>query len=269
MLDIPDCRWPAWTACLAIALLCAGCMKGDPAPSIVNGTATWREPLPLTAGTTFEATLEDVSRADAPADVLGRTLIESPGAPPIQFSIPYDADRIDPKHRYAVRARVTLGDELLYTTDTHYPVLGTSQLEHADLLLRKVGTAPAGAPAPEPVATASLQDTYWKVMRIGGQAVVVVDFKREPHLILHPADSRVSGSGGCNRLVGSYSLDGDRLSFGQMAGTMMACPEGMEQEQRFHTALADVERWRIMGEALQLFDSGGTVVAEFESRLLK
>jgi uncharacterized lipoprotein YbaY len=84
----------------------------------------------------FEATLEDVSRADAPAEVLGRTRMESPGNPPFKFSIADDPARIDPSHRYTVRAKVTHEDRLMFTTDTRYPVLSAGQPNHVDMLMR-------------------------------------------------------------------------------------------------------------------------------------
>jgi heat shock protein HslJ len=106
-------------------------------------------------------------------------------------------------------------------------------------------------------------------MRLGGEAVAVADGQREPHFILQPEQKRVAGSGGCNRLMGSYTLDGDRLALNQMAGTKMACPQGMDVEQAFHAALGKVASWRIDGETLELFDATGTLVAQFESRYMR
>ena len=62
---------------------------------------------------------------------------------------------------------------------------------------------------------------------------------------------------------------GDKLTFGQMAGTMMACLEGMDVEREFHKALQQVASWRIQGETQELFDAGGVSIAQFESRYLK
>ena len=42
------------------------------------------------ADAVFEATLEDVSKADAKAEVIGQARIEQPGNPPIRFEITYD-----------------------------------------------------------------------------------------------------------------------------------------------------------------------------------
>jgi heat shock protein HslJ len=52
-------------------------------------------------------------------------------------------------------------------------------------------------------------------------------------------DGRVTGCATVNRLFGPYSLTGDELTAGPLAGTMMAGPpEAMEQEQRLHAALS-------------------------------
>jgi len=61
----------------------------------ITGSATYRERIALPPGTVFEATLEDVSRADAPAEVVGRVRVEKPGQPPFRFSIAYDPARWD------------------------------------------------------------------------------------------------------------------------------------------------------------------------------
>ena len=74
----------------------------------------------------------------------------------------------------------------------------------------------------------------------------------------------MSGSGGCNRITGGYESNGDKLTFGQMASTMMACASGMETEQNFLKALGEVKRWKIAGHELELMDGAGKVVAVFE-----
>ena len=79
----------------------------------------------------------------------------------------------------------------------------------------------------------------------------------------------MSGSDGCNRLMASYELKGDQLTFGQTAGTMMACPEGMETEKLFLEALKHVSRWKIAGQHLALIDAAGNEVARFEARRMK
>jgi len=90
----------------------------------VSGTALYLERIAAPPKARFVAVLEDISRADAPAEQLGRVVRESAGNPPYSFEIAYDPGAIDPSHTYAVRASLySSGGELLFTTDTVAPVL--------------------------------------------------------------------------------------------------------------------------------------------------
>jgi heat shock protein HslJ len=70
------------------------------------------------------------------------------------------------------------------------------------------------------------------------------------------ADSeRVSGSGGCNRLMGGFQLGSEQLRFSRLASTQMACePAAMAFERRFVGALEQVRRWSIDKRNLLLQD---------------
>jgi len=128
--------WPAMAVLVSLGLLAGGCMSNaPPSEASLTGTATYRERIALPADAVFEATLEDVTRADAPAEVIGRTRMDSPGNPPFKFEIAYDPARIDQSHRYTVRAKITHGARLMFATDTHYPGVerGTTRPRgHAD-----------------------------------------------------------------------------------------------------------------------------------------
>jgi len=234
-------RRPALLLCLL-----AGC--ASPMQTQVNGTATSLERMALPPGAVFEATLEDVSKAGTKAEVIGSARIERPGNPPIAFAIPYDPARIDPKGSYAVRARIVADGKLLFTTDEHYPLAS-----EVKLTLRRIAAA------------APLENTYWKLTHLGNAPVTAAERQREAHFILHPVDKRVSGSGGCNRVTGGYNLEGEKLTFKQMAGTLMACPAGMDAEKAFLDVLPKVARARIDQQRLELIDGGGNVVARFEA----
>ena len=110
-----------------------------------------------------------------------------------------------------------------------------------------------------------LESTQWTLTELSGAPFKIGEQRRVPHLVLQPERKRVVGSGGCNRLVGSYTLDGDRLALGQMAATRMACEEGMDTEARFLAALALVTRAKVTRQQLELLDAGGGVVARFEA----
>jgi heat shock protein HslJ len=120
-----------------------------------------------------------------------------------------------------------------------------------------------------PMADSALRGTYWKLVRLGDDPVTAAANQREAHLIFANDTLRVAGSGGCNRVTGGFDIDGDRLCFSRMAATMMACPDGMEQERRFLGALEHVERYRIRGSHLELLDAEGAVSARFEAVALE
>src|SRR4029453_8993828 len=102
-------------------------------------------------------------------------------------------------------------------------------------------------------------------MFLGDAPVAAPERRREAHFILHPADERVSGSGGCNRFTGGYELAGDRLTFGRMAATMMACADAMDTEKAFLSALQQAARARIKEQHLELLDASGNVLARFQA----
>jgi copper homeostasis protein (lipoprotein) len=441
----------------------------------VKGTAAYRERIALTPDAVFEAMLEDVSKADAPAVVVGSIRIDKPGQVPIRFEIPFDPARIDQSHSYSVRARIVVGQRLLFTTDQAYPVLTRGHGNEVEMMLRMVAASkpaskstqaapldalPAsfigelpcadcpgiryhvnlfpdrvfflrttyigrgdnanfddigswvvssdrntlilkgGREASEifaikdrdtlrkldvegreiesllnydlhrtkniesieprlamhgmyryfadaglftecltrrkwPVAqekdnaalestyakarlttgeellvnlegqvamrpkiegqgaqptlvverfigvwpgetcgarfsSAPLENTYWKLTRLGGKPVSVAAKQREPHFVLNNKTKRIAGSGGCNRFMGGYELQsGDRLTLGKLAMTFMACPEGMETERDFTAGLEQVRSWKILGEHLELYDGSGGFLARFEARAMK
>ncbi|MBA2591596.1 MAG: META domain-containing protein [Pseudomonadota bacterium] len=113
------------------------------------------------------------------------------------------------------------------------------------------------------MSTAEIENTYWKLTRLGEQAVMVAERQGEPHLVLRAESHQANGSGGCNRLFGGYRLEGGRISFSGIATTRMSCPAGMEIEGAFLRALAEAETWKISGPDLDLFDGGGEPVARF------
>jgi copper homeostasis protein (lipoprotein) len=121
----------------------------------------------------------------------------------------------------------------------------------------------------QPLADSPLRGTYWKLVRLNGVAVEAAERQQEPHLIFASDQLRVSGSGGCNRVMGGFQIDGDKLRLGQMAGTMMACLKGMEQEQRFLQTLNKAERYRISGSHLEMLDADGSAIARFEAVALR
>jgi uncharacterized lipoprotein YbaY len=98
--------------------------SGATSQGVITGTVTYRNRSALPPTAVIEVTLQDISLADAPAKVIGSQKIEAGGKqPPFPYELKYDPAQIDPKNTYSVSARITDGNELLFISDTVYPVL--------------------------------------------------------------------------------------------------------------------------------------------------
>lgn len=454
------------TVFLALALVCCTSAWGA---ETVHGTATYRERIALPPGAVFEAVLEDMSAADAPAIELGRTAIPDPGNPPIGFEISYDPAKARPGGTFSIRAQISVGRKIIFVSDKMHPVSLSRGGADVDIWMIKVGdtakeaqeapaligahglrlpatflgdlpcegcahvrywlnlwpdqvfylrrswngtrverdaigrwsadpdertlslrvdgedlrfaimgperialmapqddrvAAPAtigelraqpvlqafepqlslrgmltyeansarftecltgrdfvlvksgdytalehaylaaGAEAGGPImasfdgiiedggsiakqpaieverfvgvwpgetceragGTASLTNTYWKILRLGGTEVVTGEGRREPNLMLRQDDTRFSATVGCNQFAGRYGVSGDRLRFEGVAGTRMACTAALAAwETQFQALLSNAASYRIDGQTLELFDAAGMSLGLFQA----
>jgi heat shock protein HslJ len=123
----------------------------------------------------------------------------------------------------------------------------------------------SGAPA---AATASvpLESTYWKLTELGGMAAVGGANANEASLVLNAEGKKLTGSTGCNRIVGSYKLNKSSLHFKPAGLTKMACPDAlMKQEEAFVEILKETTHYRIVGDTLELRDKAD-LLARFQAR---
>ncbi len=105
-------------------------MEGEsPALSgVITGTVTYRQRIALPADSVIDVSLQDVSRADAPAEILASQTITTTGENvPIPFELTYDPAQVDPRFTYALRARITMDGELRWTSTEAYLVLTNGQ----------------------------------------------------------------------------------------------------------------------------------------------
>lgn len=123
--------------------------------------------------------------------------------------------------------------------------------------------------APQQAAGPTLTETYWKLTTLNGNPVPAGG--REAHIILKDADQRVGGSGGCNRITGSYETkEPNRIRFSKMAATMMACLNGMDTDKLLAEALEKTDSYVITPDGvLQLTRARMAPLATFEAVYLK
>jgi uncharacterized lipoprotein YbaY/heat shock protein HslJ len=438
-----------------LLLLLAAAPAPAPEAAAITGSAAWRERVALPRGAVFEAVLEDVSRADAPAIVVARQRLSPAGAPPFAVRIPYAPARIQPGRRYVVRATLWAGATTRWATDPAVPVLTRGTGTTVELVLERVPepTAPTGtfegllpcadcpgiryrlalssdqayelrteyldrpdgvvdevgsyvlspdgktlvlegsregpryfaiaaedrltqldtkgdpiassanldlvrvaSPAPvEPrlavhglfsdragaavfeecrtrrrmpvaaeaeygaledaytakrskpgetilavvegriasrvhakgpakptlvverfselrpgeacpprFATVAFERTRWRLTALEGAPVPPeAASSREAHLVFGADPRRVTGSDGCNRMVGEYEIDEAQVKVGKLAGTMMACPDVGGRDQQFRQVLGKARGYRLLGPELQLRAADGGLLARF------
>ncbi|HSA62348.1 MAG TPA: META domain-containing protein, partial [Nitrospiraceae bacterium] len=73
----------------------------------------------------------------------------------------------------------------------------------------------------------------------------------------------------CNQFQGRYDVRDSSLRFTGVATTRKFCEGAMDQEQEFLRVLEGTASHKIVGEALDLYDVNGKLLARFESRYLK
>jgi heat shock protein HslJ len=112
--------------------------------------------------------------------------------------------------------------------------------------------------------TTALEGTHWKLIELGGKAIMSEAKKAE--LVLDATQKRAAASAGCNSLAGRYEVGKDSLHFSQIVGTRMACMDPlMQQEQALIDALQSTTGYRISGAKLELLQQN-KVLARFEAQ---
>jgi heat shock protein HslJ len=100
----------------------------------------------------------------------------------------------------------------------------------------------AGGLLAQPADPSPLAGTRWQLVEMNGAV--------EPFVTLAFDDQgRVSGSGGCNRYGGGYSIDGETIRFTDLFSTMMACPH-LQVEQAFFAALGSASTFELGDDSL-------------------
>lgn len=256
-MTLPKMRLPAGAA-LCAALIGVGAAYAE--TRTLSGTVTYRERMALPPDARITVQLQDVSRADAPAQVLGETVIAPPVQVPVPFRLEYDDSAIRPGHSYALQARITRGDRLMFINTSRHAVFGdqpdSTGIGATGIVVERVARNPdAKADAmtePDPAALTG----RWLAEDIGGMGVL----DRVESVLELAADGGVTGSGGCNHMRGTATLGRADIRFGPLAATRRACvPAVGDQEARFFAALAASRHWQL-DEArgkLRLLDGQG------------
>jgi heat shock protein HslJ len=74
------------------------------------------------------------------------------------------------------------------------------------------------------------------------------------------AREKANGNGCCNSFGGKVTVDGNKLSFGNIFSTKMLCDERQSIEEEFFRQLQRVTRYEIKGKKLKLFNADDAVL---------
>ncbi|MDT8347345.1 MAG: copper resistance protein NlpE N-terminal domain-containing protein [Flavobacteriaceae bacterium] len=119
---------------------------------------------------------------------------------------------------------------------------------------------------PEP---ATLRGTYWRLFELNGKPYTTDSGKVEIYLELADTINRVSGSAGCNRIMGSFVSENElELKFEKVATTLMACPD-METESQFLKMLESVDNYSLKNDTLSLNKARIAPLARFKAEFLR
>jgi putative lipoprotein len=265
-------------AALSVAAM-AGCPQSDPVQTAGEASTSssgagsaaelhvevaYRERMMLPPTATVEVVLEDSAKMDVAADLIASESVPAKSGPPYRITLHYDPSKLSPRGRFGIRARIEDQGKLMFTSTDFIPAFGKQGSydeppnDPVRVLVRRAsGSATSSA--------TSITNTRWVLQELRGEPAGLGAGGRAPEITLQGAESRVSGFAGCNQITGGYVLDGDKLSFGQMAITMRACEEGEALEREFAKVLGETRSYEIAGSTLRLRDEAGAVVAELEA----
>lgn len=109
---------------------------------------------------------------------------------------------------------------------------------------------------------ARLLDSTWELDELHGQDAI----RNVLVSMTFAKDDKLTGTGGCNRFVGSWKhSDSRNLDLTAGGSTRIACEKAiMTQEQAFFQALEDTARYRLDEDELELYNADGVEIAEFD-----
>ncbi len=118
--------------------------------------------------------------------------------------------------------------------------------------------------SPQPIGIFSIEDMNWVLTSqvVDGALVPVPDGVL---VSLRMEDGRAGGNGGCNSYSTSYEIDGFDVTFGEVASTLMACPEPASAvESAYFADLAQVVSYQSGGIQMAFLDADGDFLLEFD-----
>jgi heat shock protein HslJ len=142
-------------------------------------------------------------------------------------------------------------------SDTEHPVTARVSLPDGRFL---AGCCRIPATEANDAATVSLEANSWRLASLSGKESNELAGLERPVWTRFEA-GRISGFSGCNNFMGSYTVEGDRVTLGQLAGTLMACTEPAQSiDNVVRAQFAGTLRYEIIGSQLSLTAASGKIL---------
>ena len=104
----------------------------------------------------------------------------------------------------------------------------------------------------------------WEIATLNGEQVKAIE--TNPFIEFNTEEGKVHGNTGCNIMNGSYTQEGSKLTFGNMATTMMAGPD-MELEREVLDAIGKTASVKPGSEGtLRVFDAEGNQIMDLKKK---
>jgi len=134
----------------------------------------------------------------------------------------------------------------------------------AALVLSLVTGCGSGISLDEPI-----EGPIWQLEQLGNELIEPSnDPRANPQIQFDGKSGRVNGTGGCNRVAGTFERNGSLLKMSQLGATRMACanPAVNINETQFFAALQATASYRLQNRSrLVLLDSAGRTVASLST----
>jgi putative lipoprotein len=112
-------------------------------PGSVTGTVSYLYRIAMPSTAVVDVQLQELSRADATAPIIAeQKIVFGDHQVPIPFDLKFDPAKINPQHRYGLRASIRVDGAVRFRTETAYPVITHGHSSKADLILQQAVDTP-------------------------------------------------------------------------------------------------------------------------------
>ena len=111
----------------------------------------------------------------------------------------------------------------------------------------------------------TLNDSHWVLEQINGQPVI----ENTLPTLSFRGDQQLGGNASCNNFFGSFTAEGNKVTFSGFGSTQMYCAEPaglMDQEAAYLAALESAKTYRIEDGKLLIIDDAGATVLVFSAQ---